>query len=70
MAIKLKLQIVREGTDYESYRITIPRAIIKTHNLRDSDFKLEIRGKKLILTPIRKNRKGNKRKNIDLKTHN
>ena len=53
MAIKIKLQIVREGTKYESYRITIPRAVIQAHNLRNKDFKLEIKGNKIILTPIK-----------------
>ena len=54
MAIKVKLQIVREGTKYESYRITIPRAVIQAHNLRDKDFKLEVKGNKLVLVPIKK----------------
>ncbi len=54
MSIKLKLQIVREGTEYESYRLTIPRAVIQAHDLREKDFKLEIKGNKIILTPIEK----------------
>lgn len=54
MAIKIKLQIVRKGTKYESYRLTIPRAVIQAHNLKNKDFKLEIKGRKLILTPIKK----------------
>ena len=54
MAIRLKLQIVREGTKYESYRLTIPRAVINAHDLRDKDFKLEIKGNKLVLTPVKK----------------
>jgi len=54
MSIKLKLQIVREGTEYESYRLTIPRAVIQAHNLREKDFKLEIKGNKIILIPVKK----------------
>ena len=57
MTIKVQLQIVRKGTKYESYRITIPRAIIEAHNLRDNDFQLEIKGKNLILIPIKKTKK-------------
>ncbi|HDZ61434.1 MAG TPA: AbrB/MazE/SpoVT family DNA-binding domain-containing protein [Candidatus Pacearchaeota archaeon] len=55
MTIRVKLQIVRKDTEYESYRITIPRAVINAHNLRDSDFSLEFKGEKIILTPVRKN---------------
>ncbi len=54
MTIKVQLQIVRKGTKYESYRITIPRAIIKAHDLDDKDFNLEFKGKKIILTPVGK----------------
>lgn len=55
MAIQLKLQIVRKGTKYESYRITLPRAIVKANNLEDKDFKLELKGEQIVLTPVRKN---------------
>lgn len=57
MAIIIQLQIVRKGTTYESYRITIPRAIIHAHDLRNKNFKLEVKGEKLILTPIKKTKK-------------
>jgi len=57
MAIKLKLQIVREGTKYESYRLTIPRAVIQAHDLRDKDFELEIKNNKIILIPVKKVKK-------------
>lgn len=50
----LKLQKVRPNTKYESYRISIPKSIIKHYKLEDCDFKLEIKGSKLILTPIKK----------------
>lgn len=55
MSIKLKLQIIREGTKYESYRLTIPKAVIQAHNLMNKDFKLEIKGDKIILIPVKKN---------------
>jgi len=53
MTIKLKLQIVREGTKYESYRLTIPKAVIDVHNLRDKDFELRLKGKDIVLTPVK-----------------
>ncbi len=53
MGIRLKLQIVRKGTKYECYRLTIPRAVIQAHNLREKDFKLEIKGNKIILIPVK-----------------
>jgi hypothetical protein len=52
MSFKISLQIIRKDTEYESYRIAIPKAIIKAHNLRDKDFKLEIKNGKLILIPV------------------
>ena len=55
----LKLQKVRAGTKYESYRISIPKSIIVHYKLEDCEFKLEIKGKKLILTPIKKLRQIN-----------
>ena len=57
MAIILQLQIVRKGTTYESYRITIPRAIIEAHDLRNKNFKLEIKGKNILLIPVKKPKK-------------
>lgn len=48
------MQIVREGTEYESYRITIPRAVIQAHGLRDKDFILEVKKDQLILKPVKK----------------
>ena len=57
MAIKLKFQIVREGTEYESYRISFPKALVEEHNLRDKIFELKIKDGKLILTPIKEEKK-------------
>ena len=54
LALILKLQIIRKGTGYEGYRLTIPKAVVHAHNLRDKDFKLEVKGEKIILTPVRK----------------
>ncbi len=54
MAIKLKLQIVRKGTKYESFRITIPRVIMDEYDFKDKDFKLEVKKNKIILIPVKK----------------
>jgi len=54
MAIRVRLQIVRKGTKYESFRITIPRAIIEALDLKKKDFLLNIKGKRIELTPTGK----------------
>jgi len=54
MAIKIKMQIVRKGTKYENYRVSIPKAIIEGHNMKDKDFILEIKKGKILLTPTKK----------------
>lgn len=56
----LKIQKVRPNTKYESYRISIPKSIVKHYKLENSLFKLEVKGKKLILTPIKKSIKKRK----------
>ncbi len=53
----LKIQKVRPNTKYESYRISIPKSIIKHYKLENSLFKLEVKQGKLILTPIKKPKK-------------
>jgi len=57
MVIKLKLQVVRKDTKYESFRVTIPKTIIDEYDLKDKDFKFEVKRGKLILTPIKKPKK-------------
>ena len=54
MAIRIKMQIVRKGTKYENYRVSIPKAIIEAHNMKGKDFILEIKQGKIILKPIKK----------------
>ena len=53
----IKIQKVRPNTKYESYRVSIPKSIIKHYKLENSLFKLEVKQGKLILTPIRKDKK-------------
>ncbi len=49
----LKLQKVRPGTKYESYRISIPKSVVEHYRLEDSKFKLEVKAKRLILIPLK-----------------
>ena len=58
MGVIVPLQIVREGTKYESYRLSIPRALIHAHDLRDKDFELTVQKGKLILKPVLRERDG------------
>jgi hypothetical protein len=43
----------REGTEYQSYRIALPKAIIESKKWEDIEFELEDKGDKLILKPIK-----------------
>lgn len=52
--MRIKLQKLREGTEYQSYRIAIPKAIIESKNWEDKEFELEDKGDKLILKPVKK----------------
>ena len=53
----LKMQIIRKGTKYESYRVSIPKSLIEHYKLKNLKFKIEYKNGKLILTPIRKTKK-------------
>ena len=52
--MRIKIQKLREGTKYQSYRIALPKAIIESKQWEDIEFKLEDKGNKLILTPVKK----------------
>ena len=52
--MRIKIQKLREGTEYQSYRIAIPKAIIESKNWEDKEFDLEDKGNCLILKPIKK----------------
>ena len=51
--MRLKLQKLREGTEHQSYRIAIPKAIIESKKWEDYEFVLEDKGKYLILKPVK-----------------
>lgn len=53
----LKLQKLREGTEYQSYRLAIPKAVIESKNWQDSDFKLELKDDCLVLRVVKKEKK-------------
>lgn len=55
----LKMQIIRKGTKYESYRVSIPKSLVEHYDLKNCKFKIEYKEEKkgqdkLILIPIRK----------------
>ncbi len=50
----IKLQIVRKGTKYESYRLTISKAIVEALNLKNTELELKIEKGRIILTPKKK----------------
>jgi len=52
--MRVKLQKLREGTDYQSYRVAIPKAIIESKKWESYEFELEDRGKFLVLKPVKK----------------
>jgi len=49
----IKPQIIRKGTKYEGYRITLPKAIIESMGWTACVFRLELRRDRLVLIPIR-----------------
>lgn len=51
--MRIKLQKLREGTEYQSYRIALPKAIIESKKWENAEFELEDKGNKLILTAVK-----------------
>lgn len=51
--MRLKIQKLREGTDYQSYRIALPKAIIEAKNWQDAEFELEDKSDRLILKIVK-----------------
>ena len=61
--MRIKIQKLRKGTEYQSYRIALPKAIIESKKWEEVEFELEDKGKFLVLKPVKKNRlEINKRK--------
>ena len=52
--MRIKIQKLREGTDYQSYRIALPKAIIESKRWENVEFELEDKGKFLVLKPIKR----------------
>lgn len=50
----VKVQKLREGTQYQGYRIALPKSIIEAKQWQDKDFVLEDKGNYLILRPKNK----------------
>jgi len=54
MAITVDLQILRKGTKYESYRVSLPRDIILSKGWERSKFKMTLKENKIILEAVKK----------------
>ncbi len=54
MPVILKLQTLREGTKYTSYRISLPKNIIELKGWEKAKFKLELKDNAIILRPIKR----------------
>lgn len=52
--MRIKLQKLREGTEYQSYGVAIPKSIIEAKGRENKEFTLLDRGNYLILKPIKK----------------
>ena len=52
--MRVKVQKLREGTRYQSYRIALPKSIIEAKGWQNKDLDLEDKGSYLILKPIKK----------------
>jgi len=52
MGLLINLQIIREGTKYESYRISLPRDIIQAKGWERTKFILKFEDNKIILEPV------------------
>ena len=54
MAVKVRLQTLREGTEYQSYRITLPKDIVEAKGWGKTQFTLELTDNSMILKPVKK----------------
>jgi hypothetical protein len=52
--MRIKIQKLREGTKYQSYRIALPKAIIESKKWENIEFELEDKGDRLILRVVKK----------------
>lgn len=53
MSTVVSLQVLRKGTPYTSYRITLPKSVIESKGWEKSRFKLELKGDAIVLKPVR-----------------
>lgn len=52
--MRIKIQKLREGTDHQSYRIALPKAIIEAKKWENVEFELEDKGDRLVLKAVKK----------------
>lgn len=52
--MRIRIQKLRAGTEYQSYRIALPKAIIESKKWENAEFELEDKSDRLILKLIKK----------------
>lgn len=52
--MRIKIQKLREGTPYQSYRIALPKAVIESKKWENKEFELEDEGDRLVLKVVKK----------------
>jgi hypothetical protein len=50
--MRVKIQKVRPGEKYQSYRIALPKAIVEAKGWEEKEFELEDKGNKLVLKVV------------------
>jgi len=50
--MRVKMQKIREGTEYQGYRIALPKAIIESKKWENKEFELEDKGNRLVLRVV------------------
>ncbi len=50
--MNLKIQKIRPGTKYQSYRVSIPKSLIEAHRLENCKLKIEMQNDTIMLIPI------------------
>jgi len=54
MPVILNLQVIRKGTKYESYRISLPRDIVQAKGWEKAQFKLGLKDDSIVLKAVKK----------------
>ena len=50
--MNLRIQKIREGTKYQSYRLSLPKPLIEAHKLENCKFRIEMQNDTIMLIPV------------------